>query len=318
MWTRWLGILALCILTLGCQLANNAAHNLSYEAKLSTAAALEHCTYEKLARASWDKVQQTEDGEKLPKEYAQGFKDGFVDYLQFGGSGQPPYVPPKQYWGPYFRTPKGHQAVDDWYVGFRHGAAVAQQTGYREWATLPSAATTERTGNPVGPIDPGSGIPLALANHPLAAPQKFAPPILLAPSESPAGPTPQASTLLLPSVLAVPSVPVEAAAAPAPQASTLRLPSVLAVPSVPVGGPVTLQFPEPAWTIEIVEPTKDVGPSTLGLPRPIVPIVVPMDTIAAPTLPPAPAAENGQTLVFPAARATFGIVSGHSGLTVLE
>src|ERR1019366_8895716 len=79
----------------------------------------------------------------FPKDYAKGFKDGFVDYLQFGGSGQPPYVPPKQYWGPRYRTPAGYQSMEDWYARFRHGAATAHQSAYPQFVRLPSAHTTE-------------------------------------------------------------------------------------------------------------------------------------------------------------------------------
>jgi hypothetical protein len=76
------------------------------------------------------------------KDYAEGFKDGFIDYLQFGGSGQPPYAPPKRYWGPNYRTPEGYRAIEDWFAGFRHGVTAAKESGYRPWVTLPSASTT--------------------------------------------------------------------------------------------------------------------------------------------------------------------------------
>jgi hypothetical protein len=64
-----------------------------------------------------------------------------VDYLQYGGTGQPPFVPPRRYWGVHYRTPDGYRAVEDWYAGFRSGAASAQATGYRHFVTVPSAVS---------------------------------------------------------------------------------------------------------------------------------------------------------------------------------
>ena len=149
MWTRRLGMLALCILTTGCQLASNAVHNITFEVKRVTAEVVEHRKLEQLARESWEKLRTTEDHRAHPKEFAEGFKDGFVDYLQFGGSGQPPFVPPKHYWGSYYHTPDGYRAIEDWFAGFRFGAATAQQSGYRKWVTMPSALTTEPPPPPV-------------------------------------------------------------------------------------------------------------------------------------------------------------------------
>ena len=147
---RWLGSIALCTLAAGCQLANNAIHNVTNEVKLATAEVQEHHNYEKLAKASWQSAQADENCRATSKDYAAGFKDGFVDYLEFGGSGQPPYLPPRSYWGPTYRTPEGYRAIEDWFAGFRHGVDAAKQSGYRQWVPLPSASTAEneKTGGP--------------------------------------------------------------------------------------------------------------------------------------------------------------------------
>ena len=140
----------------GCQLAGNAVKNVNYEFELATAEILERCNYEKLAQASWQTLRPPQT---VPKEYAQGFKDGFVDYLQFGGSGQPPYVPPKRFWGPHYRTPEGYQANENWFAGFHLGTAMAQQSGYRKWVTLPSAPPTALP-PPVLPPAPVQPVPV--------------------------------------------------------------------------------------------------------------------------------------------------------------
>jgi hypothetical protein len=172
MWTRWLGTLALCTLTTGCQLASNAIHNVCYETRLNTAEVQERCDYEKLAKASWETVRTTEACAEWSKDHEDGFIDGFVDYLQFGGPGQPPYVPPKRYWGPKYHTPDGYLAIEEWFAGFRHGVTAAEQSGYRQWAKVPSAHMTEAPPlPPAGPVDLGPAMPAPAASHGPAASQ---------------------------------------------------------------------------------------------------------------------------------------------------
>src|SRR5207253_2309767 len=61
------------------------------------------------------------------------------DYLYAGGSGEPPPLPPRYYWKTRYETAEGHQAIADWFAGYRLGAAMAQESGYREWVTIPSS-----------------------------------------------------------------------------------------------------------------------------------------------------------------------------------
>ncbi len=69
--------------------------------------------------------------EPASEHYAFGFKDGFVDFVYAGGDGQPPPVPPRNYWNLAWRSPQGHTAADEWFAGYRHGAKVARAGGYR-------------------------------------------------------------------------------------------------------------------------------------------------------------------------------------------
>ena len=166
MWTRWLGTLALCTLTPGCQLASNAIHNVCYETRLNTAEVQERCDYEKLAKASWETVKSTEPCAEWSKDHEDGFIDGFVDYLQFGGPGQPPYVPPKRYWGPNYHTPEGYRAIEEWFAGFRHGVTAAEQSGYRRWSKVPSAHATESPPLPAAvPPEVGPAMPAPVTSN---------------------------------------------------------------------------------------------------------------------------------------------------------
>jgi hypothetical protein len=71
------------------------------------------------------------------RDYARGFLKGFEDYVYAGGNGLPPPVPPPRYWGIYYQTPEGHQAIEDWFAGFRHGTEAARDSGYREQVLVP-------------------------------------------------------------------------------------------------------------------------------------------------------------------------------------
>jgi hypothetical protein len=90
-----------------------------------------------MARVAWNAVAESATPENpYSSNYAKGFKEGFADYLVSGGSGEPPLVPPPRYWTTRYESPTGVQAIEDWYAGWRHGAAVARATGYREQRIL--------------------------------------------------------------------------------------------------------------------------------------------------------------------------------------
>jgi hypothetical protein len=74
-------------------------------------------------------------------DYAGGFVSGFVDFVRLGGVGEPPPVPPREYWEIAARAGNGKQRVEQWFDGYRHGARVAFDGGYRELATLQNSLT---------------------------------------------------------------------------------------------------------------------------------------------------------------------------------
>jgi hypothetical protein len=92
--------------------------------------------HEVLAHRAWkEEVKST--GEHFSASYRRGFLKGYADYLDHGGKGQPPVVPPLCYWTLPWQTPRGHDAAEDWFAGFRHGTGLAQASGLRQWATVP-------------------------------------------------------------------------------------------------------------------------------------------------------------------------------------
>lgn len=108
-------------------------------------------------------------------DYERGYKDGFTDYLDFGGCGEPPPVPPRRYWKNAYQTPEGHQAIQDWFAGFRNGVSDAEASGWRHFATVPSSV--------VPGVDVQSPLGIAMAN---------------APPEGPSGPEPESIPIPLP------------------------------------------------------------------------------------------------------------------------
>jgi hypothetical protein len=131
----------LCLLAGGCTVIDNGARTLVLEPwqfcmQKDECRALKK--YNRLADEAWAQVCADNGGGFSP-DYATGFRDGYVSYLDAGGTGAPPPIPPRYYWKSTYQSPGGHQAIYDWYTGCELGARVAQQSGYRELITVPSS-----------------------------------------------------------------------------------------------------------------------------------------------------------------------------------
>lgn len=131
-----------CLLLSGCSVYQRACQTLWREPSAFSARKDDSRTRERycqLANEAWFAMLKENPGIACSGEFEQGFKDGFADYLYAGGTGEPPPVPPRCLWNLDYRTPQGHQAVDDWFAGFRRGAAKVREGGYREQATIHSS-----------------------------------------------------------------------------------------------------------------------------------------------------------------------------------
>ena len=124
----------------------------------------------KWAELAWQRVEETTPY-PLSKHYRRGSEEGFHDYLNNGGNGEPPLSPPRRYWALFYQSPEGSEAIQDWFAGFRHGAAVARESGYRDLIIIPTYMpakdptdsmrnankTTDKNGAPVvHPSEPNS------------------------------------------------------------------------------------------------------------------------------------------------------------------
>lgn len=95
-----------------------------------------HLRDKSLADEAWDEIC-LRDGDAYSRHYRRGFYAGFEDYMNDGGTGDPPVLPPRGYWRLYYQNPEGHEAIQDWFEGFRHGASVARASGLRGYVTVP-------------------------------------------------------------------------------------------------------------------------------------------------------------------------------------
>ncbi|MCP6768884.1 hypothetical protein NL529_28975, partial [Klebsiella pneumoniae] len=68
---------------------------------------------------------------------ADGFVDGFTDYLDAGGVAEPPSVPPNQFRFGKGTSPSGRLAAGRYAEGFTAGAHAARASGLRETSLMP-------------------------------------------------------------------------------------------------------------------------------------------------------------------------------------
>lgn len=89
--------------------------------------------------------------EPFSVEYQLGFEDGFVDFLDAGGTGSPPTLPPRRYWKKQYQTPAGQRAAADWFTGYERGTATARESGLRQLIVVPVSDSLVSTTEPHWP-----------------------------------------------------------------------------------------------------------------------------------------------------------------------
>lgn len=174
--------IAVCSLGSGCSMLHSGCQTLVVEPVKYCFHKDDHRTKvqsRRLAAATWTRIERASPPRTYSPDYELGFMDGFTDYIFAGGTGNPPPVPPRQYWKLRYQTPAGHLAVQDWYAGFRHGSMEAMAGGYREFVTVPpsvaglsppNASTLTTATNPVPEQLPSTAIPRAVTPERLPPP----------------------------------------------------------------------------------------------------------------------------------------------------
>ncbi|MGF1583139.1 MAG: hypothetical protein ACFCD0_27780 [Gemmataceae bacterium] len=146
---RYLLLLFVPIVTnSGCLLRNTAQYR-EYRTHEEVREVRERQRYRKWAQTAWARTIQHGQAVDASKDYEEGFIAGFSEYL-YSGNDKDPVLPPKHYRNGKYQTAQDGNATNDWFAGFRHGAAAAQQTGFRQLVTGPSSvegamSTTGRT-----------------------------------------------------------------------------------------------------------------------------------------------------------------------------
>ncbi len=97
----------------------------------------EHHRNERFAREAFVQMAMTFADQEFSCDYRRGFVEGYTDYLDYGGVGEPPPLPSPIYGRFGYMTPEGLAAMEDWKNGFRHGAATARASNLRELVTVP-------------------------------------------------------------------------------------------------------------------------------------------------------------------------------------
>jgi hypothetical protein len=120
--------------------------------------------FRRMAADVWVKVCADKD---YSRAYERGFKDGFVEFLDADGTGNPPAAPPWWFRQSWFLTPARQQDIEDWLEGFRHGTLAAQETGYREVVTVPLGLPPLRAAGTQPPQGPGTSMPGELVDLPM-------------------------------------------------------------------------------------------------------------------------------------------------------
>jgi hypothetical protein len=141
-----LSLFGLSMLCPGCALTQDAFRNLKVAVCTPIEAHQELARNRLWAETAWAKASPNCGTRGDSEDYAQGFKDGYAEYLYRGGDGEPPLLAPKRYRHVQYQTPQGYLAVEEWFAGYRHGSAVARDTGARRWITGPTGWQPEPQG----------------------------------------------------------------------------------------------------------------------------------------------------------------------------
>ena len=254
------------------------------------------------AQVAWQTVCGQNPRRSFTHEFHDGFLDGYVDYLDRGGSAQPPATPPIKYvYAKRYFTPEGHCLVRDYYLGFKYGTDVAVASGRREFLTVPVLPPTSAIVEvPAAPVPPPSGTPVP---QPIPSPRPVPggkpsppkksddpPPLdIRPPLQTSPGPGSQDNTGKFgqpkprPTLPAIPSFnpdkPGGGKFAPLPPD-----PDLLPVPNPPLPNLPVTPIPVPTDEPAIVIPPV-LGPLPVPIPVPVMKVTLPALPGAVPTLP---------------------------------
>ncbi|MFL5328017.1 MAG: hypothetical protein ACJ8C4_03825 [Gemmataceae bacterium] len=121
----------------GCSFAQNIRQNVVFSPMYAATEAVDHHRHLQMGREAFAEMAMAYPDYEYSCDYRRGFVDGFADYLDFGGIGEAPPVPPPSYRSARYETPEGLAMMEDWTIGFRHGACTAKASGLRGLGVIP-------------------------------------------------------------------------------------------------------------------------------------------------------------------------------------
>jgi hypothetical protein len=177
-----LALAGLALLGPGCGLIEQSARVVVTRTEQALNDHTERVRNRKWAEAVWRDLSSGKSQE-FSADYESGFREGFAEYLYEGGTGEPAPLPPARYRKSKYQTPRGYAAIEDWFAGYRYGASVAQEGGYRRWVTGPSSLLS----GPVPSVElvPDAGTGSAKSPEPVKA-RELMKPEKLVPEPAPA------------------------------------------------------------------------------------------------------------------------------------
>ena len=139
-------IMAFCVVSPGCRLFDVAWQTTVVEPIHYSRNACERISRRRFLGLAEQSLEQAKanvraesdeyDCEPFSIDYQQGFIDGFVMYLEAGGTAVQP-LPPRRYWKVKYQNPVGLQRISEWNEGYRHGRAAAEASNYRSFVEIP-------------------------------------------------------------------------------------------------------------------------------------------------------------------------------------
>jgi hypothetical protein len=107
------------------------------------------------AHKAWHSRKHHFCNEKYLREFARGFRDGYIDVAD-GGSGCTPAFPPREYWGWKYQSCEGQARVAAWFSGFPHGARAAEEDGIGNWTQIQTSAAIQHQYSQNGMLSPNA------------------------------------------------------------------------------------------------------------------------------------------------------------------
>jgi hypothetical protein len=133
----WLFLFAgLAVHPVACQIVESTVQNAINEPVTDFDLYRFHRRTRALATQAWESFAIA-NAHCVSPDYRDGFIDGYADYLEFGGNGEPIAEPPKRYQRIGYQTPSGIRAVAEYYDGFTQGIGAAKASGQRELLVIP-------------------------------------------------------------------------------------------------------------------------------------------------------------------------------------